>query len=244
MNNDFRVDGVSDKVAYIDLNGEDRAMEGERLGIIGPISLPLRVGDGVNAEAEFKWYVFARLAKEESMPAGMLANSALVYGDPASIDTPLVRFHSGCHTGDLFYSMRCDCGAQLQKALSAIVTEGSGVALYLTLQEGRGIGLWAKAMTYLLQENGLNTYEANLELGYPADARCYCDATLVLLHLLGKNRIRLLSNNPHKRAAIEESGIEVVEMCSLVAGHTSRNQRYVEAKMRNGHRFAGRSLNG
>src|ERR671924_1522075 len=122
---------------------------------------------------------------------------------------PLVRLHSECVTGDTFGSLRCDCGEQLQAALTMIERSGRGALLYLR-QEGGGIGLTNKTRAYRLQERGLDTVEANLALGLPADARDYRAAAAVLRRL-GARRIRLLTNNPHKCHALRELGIEVVE---------------------------------
>lgn len=208
---------------------------GERLALMGPVPLPLQFEGSARP---FSWYLFGRVAAGQEAPDGALANSVLVYGEPEAEETALVRLHSGCHTGDLFGSMRCDCGPQLERALLAIVAAGAGVALYLTDHEGRGIGLWAKAQAYLLQDAGLDTYEANRRLGLPEDSRSYHDAAVVLSALLPGRRLRLLSNNPAKRDALVRSGFEVVEMKGLLAGHNAINRPYLEAKARRGHRLS------
>lgn len=206
---------------------------GERLALLGPIPLPVAVGHSM---IDFSWYVFGRVAAGCEAPAGPLASSILVHGAPAQVKNPLVRLHSGCHTGDIFGSMRCDCGAQLDKALLEIVACGAGAAVYLTHHEGRGIGLWAKAQAYLLQDAGLDTYEANRRLGLPEDSRCYDDAAVILATLLKGRQLRLLSNNPAKRDALMRSGFEV-EMVGLQAGHNEINHEYLAAKVQHGHRL-------
>jgi GTP cyclohydrolase II len=136
---------------------------------------------------------------------------ALVMGD-VKYAPPLVRIHSQCLTGDVFGSLRCDCRLQLELALSRIASEGRGILLY-EQQEGRGIGLMAKLKAYELQDQGLDTVEANEELGYAADCRAY-ELPGEVLKMLGVHRIRLMTNNPGKVDALESAGIEVVERVS------------------------------
>jgi GTP cyclohydrolase II len=136
---------------------------------------------------------------------------ALVMGDVHSAP-PLVRIHSQCLTGDVFGSLRCDCRLQLELALSGIAAEGKGILLY-EQQEGRGIGLMAKLRAYELQDEGLDTVEANEELGFAADCRAY-ELPGEVLKMLGVERVRLMTNNPEKVAALESAGIEVVERVS------------------------------
>lgn len=232
---------LGDKLVYLapehdDVAGGPGLHEGDRIVLLGPVPLPIQLGGEAR---RFDWYVFGRVLAGEDLPHGELANSVLVYGDPGAEEAPLVRLHSGCHTGDVFSSMRCDCGAQLDCALAEIVGAGAGIAVYVTEHEGRGIGLWAKAAAYLLQDEGHDTYEANRKLGYPNDARHYADAAQVLARQLDGRRIRLLSNNPAKREALEACGLEVVETRNLVAGHNEVNHRYLEAKLRMGHSLPG-----
>jgi len=166
----------------------------------------------------------------------MAVNSALLCGDLASADAPLVRVHSNCLTGDVFGSMRCDCGPQLEAALTRIAEEGVGALIYMAGHEGRGIGLWAKAITYLLQDAGHDTYEANERLGLPPDSRDFSDAGRVLLYFRqGRTRLRLLGNNPLKARALAEVGLEVVSQEPLVVGANPWNARYLEAKRNHGH---------
>jgi 3,4-dihydroxy 2-butanone 4-phosphate synthase/GTP cyclohydrolase II len=162
---------------------------------------------------------------------------ALVMGRPSNATAPLVRVHSECLTGEVLGSLRCDCGSQLDDGLRAISAAGEGVLVYLKGHEGRGIGLAAKIAAYALQEQGLDTVDANLALGLPADARDYRDATAILADL-GLHRVRLLTNNPAKRAALEQAGIEVVEQVALPAAVTSDNLAYLRTKNeRMGHRI-------
>ena len=141
---------------------------------------------------------------------------------------PLVRIHSQCLTGDVFHSLRCDCHDQLHLALGLIAAEGAGILLY-EQQEGRGIGLMAKLRAYELQDQGLDTIEANLELGFRADYREFELPAAVLQHL-GVTRVRLITNNPEKVAALEAAGIEVVERISAAIPSEPTFERYLETK--------------
>jgi GTP cyclohydrolase II len=154
---------------------------------------------------------------------------ALVHGDLASRDAPLVRVHSECWTGDVVGSLRCDCGEQLGRALTAIASDGAGVLLYLR-QEGRGIGLANKIRAYGLQDAGLDTVDANAALGLPIDAREYGGAAAILLDL-GLRRVRLMTNNPAKVAALEAAGISVVERVPVTALPNVVNSSYLETKI-------------
>jgi len=152
---------------------------------------------------------------------------ALVHG-PIRGKTPLVRVHSQCLTGDVLSSQRCDCRAQLELSLRSIAASPSGILLYLP-QEGRGIGLMNKLRAYELQDQGMDTVEANEELGFAADSRDYAFSAAAL-KLLGVRRVRLLSNNPDKVAQLEKAGIRVVERvpCRPRTSHVSRG--YLETK--------------
>jgi 3,4-dihydroxy 2-butanone 4-phosphate synthase / GTP cyclohydrolase II len=156
---------------------------------------------------------------------------ALVMGDIRNADPVLVRMHSECLTGDAFGSRRCDCGPQLQLAMDMIAAEGAGVVVYLRGHEGRGIGLLEKLHAYQLQDSGLDTVEANLELGHPADRRDYGIGMHILTDL-GVTRMRLLTNNPAKRAGLEGYGLEVVERIPLATSPTAENVRYLATKQR------------
>lgn len=155
---------------------------------------------------------------------------AIVFGDPTASPAPLVRLHSSCFTGDLLESLRCDCGDQLHLALEMIGREGVGVLVYLP-QEGRGIGLAEKIKAYALQDQGLDTVEANLALGHQADARDY-GIGIQILKDLGLSRIRLLTNNPKKTDACVYSGfdLQVVDQVPIVGPIREENIRYLAAK--------------
>jgi 3,4-dihydroxy 2-butanone 4-phosphate synthase/GTP cyclohydrolase II len=153
---------------------------------------------------------------------------ALVKGAVDGAEDVLVRVHSECLTGDVFHSVRCDCGEQLEHALARIGEERCGVLLYMT-QEGRGIGLLNKLKAYELQENGLDTVEANLELGFPPDLREYGIGSQILADL-GLSSIRILTNNPKKITGIEAFGLRVVEQVPIEVRPNEENRRYLETK--------------
>jgi len=153
---------------------------------------------------------------------------ALVKGDVDGADNVLVRVHSECLTGDVFHSLRCDCGEQLEQALGQIAVEERGVLLYMA-QEGRGIGLLNKLRAYELQENGLDTVEANLELGFQPDMRDYGIGNQILADL-GLTTIRILTNNPKKITGIEGFGLEVVEQVPIETTPRPQNTRYLATK--------------
>ncbi len=156
---------------------------------------------------------------------------ALIKGDVAGATTPvLVRVHSECFTGDVLGSARCDCGLQLHAAMDRIEQEGCGVVLYMR-QEGRGIGLANKLHAYKLQENGLDTVEANEKLGFAADLRDYGVGAQILQHL-GLTAIRLLTNNPRKVVGLAGYGLEIVERVGLITPVGAHNTRYLETKKR------------
>ncbi|MCW2868767.1 GTP cyclohydrolase II [Actinacidiphila oryziradicis] len=153
---------------------------------------------------------------------------ALVYGDITG-EGALARVHSECLTGDAFGSMHCECGDQLSAALGAIAEEGRGILVYLRGHEGRGIGLLAKLQAMKLQTEGLDTVEANLALGLPADARDYGVAAEIL-HDLDVQSVRLLSNNPRKREALLRHGIKITEQVPLLIPPHEENIRYLRTK--------------
>ena len=152
---------------------------------------------------------------------------AIVSGDLLD-DAPLVRVHSECLTGEAFDSLKCECGPQLDEALDRISREG-GVVIYMRGHEGRGIGLINKLRAYALQERGLDTVDANLALGLPADARDYAAAAGMLAEL-GVERVRLLSNNPDKVAQLRGFGLDVIEQVPLLVGVGANNHQYLETK--------------
>ena len=162
----------------------------------------------------------------------------LTMGDVGNGEPVLARLHSECLTGDALFSMRCDCGNQLQAALKAIAEEGRGALFYLR-QEGRGIGLLNKIKAYKLQDAGADTVEANEQLGFGADMRDYSVLGPMVQHLhIGS--VRLMTNNPRKVEAFEEQGVEVVERISLQTGRNPHNEKYLQTKAgKLGHMFEG-----
>lgn len=222
------------------------------ISILGPIPLPLDVAD---EKLTVNWFACVRnteLAKlqeladelreqnaQESfatLATSMAVNSVLVIGDPGQSESPLVRVHSSCLTGDVFGSERCECGPQLHAALRRISeAPGGGVLVYMAGHEGRGIGLWAKAATYLLQDAGEDTYQANRSLGLPDDSRDFGDAAALLHHFVGNRPIRLLTNNPKKLEDLARHGLTRVTPVKHVCGVSDFNRRYLEAKKTWGH---------
>jgi GTP cyclohydrolase II len=190
------------------------------------------------AEADFptRWGVFRILGFEGTLPGktGSPAQPgkveglvALVMGDIHTA-SPLVRIHSQCLTGDVFGSLRCDCRLQLELALTQIAAEGAGILLY-EQQEGRGIGLMAKLKAYELQDKGLDTVEANVELGFEADYREY-ELPARVLKMLGVTQVKLMTNNPDKVAALETAGITVTERVSAEVAPQETFAAYVRTK--------------
>ncbi len=157
-----------------------------------------------------------------------LEHIAIIKGDVSDGEPVLVRVHSSCATGDIFGSMRCDCGHQLHRAMEMIEQEGRGAIVYLN-QEGRGIGLMDKIRAYKLQEGGLDTVEANIHLGHQADERDY-GVGAQILHLLGIRKLRLMTNNPIKRKGLEGFGLEIVENIPIEVGANPYNLRYLTTK--------------
>lgn len=197
----------------------------DRIALIGTSELPTR--HGVFSVSVFR--------DRQGLEHCVLQMGA---GDSAHADPIMVRLHSECLTGDAFGSLRCDCGEQLQRAMQQIAGNGRGAILYLR-QEGRGIGLGNKIRAYALQEAGLDTVDANHQLGFPADARDY-QVAADMLHALGHRQVRLMSNNPTKRAALEAHGITVVEQLPLVIPPHAHNADYLRTKAdRMGHVFDG-----
>jgi GTP cyclohydrolase II len=172
-----------------------------------------------------------------------LDHVALTLGDMGGPDPTPVRIHSECLTGDAFGSLRCDCGPQLNAALSIINKIGYGCLVYLR-QEGRGIGLLAKIQAYNLQDKGADTLDANLLLGHPADARDYSLAATIL-NAVGTNRINLMTNNPDKVEQLTSLGVEVVKRMPLIVGVNDENKEYLGTKAsRMGHTISDDDLDG
>jgi GTP cyclohydrolase II len=223
------------------------------LNVLGPIPLPIDIG---GQPTTFQWYAFVRQTELQeanrladmlrgrgeqhlfpALSSHMSVNSALVLGDFADHPKPLVRVHSCCLTGDVFGSKRCECGPQLDRAFQRIEQEGTGAVIYMSGHEGRGIGLWAKAVTYMLQDCGEDTYQANRSLGLPDDSREFGDAAAILLYLRGDRPLRLMSNNPVKQSHLEAGGLHRIECEKHVTGVNPANRRYLDAKRGWGHRI-------
>ena len=225
---------------------------GGTISVLGPIPMPLQLGE---RHIDVQWYATVRnteLTKLDDLAAelrakhgersfaelasSMAVNSVLLVGDRDTWTNPLVRVHSSCMTGDVFGSQRCDCGPQFQSAMDLIdKDEQGGMMIYMSGHEGRGIGLWAKAATYLLQDSGEDTYQANRTLGLPDDSRDFSDAAALIKHFRGEGPFRLLTNNPKKIEDLAAAGITNITAVKHVFGVTAANRRYLEAKQDWGH---------
>ncbi|ARK30449.1 GTP cyclohydrolase II [Halalkalibacter krulwichiae] len=214
------------------------------LALVGPIQLPVQLGTN---EVSFQWYTWLSLRdfpsdKEQLLKALPTANlaesqqsSVFVYGDFSSADQSFIRFHSICHTGDIFGSKRCDCGYQLQQSLKMIVENGSGALFYLANHEGRGIGLFSKSLAYLLQQEGFDTVEANELLGFEDDQRSYEEAIEVLKTFRSKP-VSLITNNPNKVTSLREAGMIVDQSVPLWGAVSEHNKKYLQTKIeKSGH---------
>lgn len=212
--------------------------------LVGPVQLPVQVDESV---INFNWYTWLTVSGEnvivdeilDSLGSLDLANSqqssVLVYGDFKDNQEALMRFHSICHTGDIFGSKRCDCGFQLRQSLKMIADHGHGALFYLANHEGRGIGLFAKSLAYILQQEGHDTVEANHALGLEDDIRSYEDALIVLQQLRAKPVI-LITNNPKKLAALKEIGLAAKIHRPLWGDISEYNSKYLETKIeKSGH---------
>jgi len=182
------------------------------------------------AEADFptQFGAFRIFGFRMRSPKGLMEEAVVLKMGELAGEPPLVRIHSQCLTGDVFHSLRCDCRAQLDAALSRIAREGRGVLVYL-VQEGRGIGLGNKVRAYHLQDDGHDTVEANLALGFAADDRSY-DLAAGILRELGVTSVRLMTNNPKKRAGLEQAGVKVDALEAHWVGESEHNADYLEAK--------------
>jgi GTP cyclohydrolase II len=191
------------------------------------------------AEADFPTrFGHFRIFGFESLRNGETEEAVvLILGDISpKLGPPLVRIHSQCLTGDVFHSLRCDCRSQLELALDQIVKEGRGILIY-EHQEGRGIGLMNKLRAYELQDQGLDTVEANERLGFAADLRDYALPSSILSYF-GVQEVRLLSNNPNKVAALEQAGIRVAERAPIIAPPLATTAEYLKTKREKlGHLF-------
>ncbi|MBW5445286.1 GTP cyclohydrolase II RibA [Cohnella sp. CFH 77786] len=212
--------------------------------LAGPIKMPINL---MGKTVPFNWYCWLK-SREETVDVGRLIamlsegnlaefqqSSVLVHGDFQHAERALIRFHSICHTGDIFGSKRCDCGYQLKQSLKRIAEHGHGALFYLANHEGRGIGLFSKALAYILQENGYDTVDANLKLGFVDDARDYSDAIHVLKSLRSKP-VTLITNNPRKLEALTKAGLDVEERVPLWGDVSEYNVKYLKTKInRAGH---------
>ncbi|MDH4178208.1 MAG: bifunctional 3,4-dihydroxy-2-butanone-4-phosphate synthase/GTP cyclohydrolase II [Thermoleophilia bacterium] len=224
MNEDGSMARVPDLIGYCERHGlkmvtvadliEYRRRHERLVERVVAVTLPTGYG-------EFRAVAYRELLTDKQ-------HIALVKGDVAGADDVLVRVHSECLTGDVFHSLRCDCGEQLELALRHIEAEGAGVLLYLA-QEGRGIGLLNKLRAYELQENGRDTVEANLELGFAADQREYGIGSQILADL-GLSTIRILTNNPKKISGLAGYGLTVVSQEPIEVAPNEINRRYLRAK--------------
>ncbi len=248
------------KLIRIDANGEEtdpnHAPEpGARaISILGPIPMPLKRH---GRQFEATWYASVRhteLSKVQQLAdelrerggqesfamlaSSMAVNSVLLIGKPEKWRNPLVRVHSSCMTGDVFGSERCECGPQFISALERISDDDEGgMIVYMSGHEGRGIGLWAKAATYLLQDAGENTYQANRSLGLPDDSRDFSDAASLLKYFLRDTPFRLLTNNPKKVDDLSALGLGNITRVKHVCGISESNKAYLEAKKDWGHKI-------
>ncbi|MDG2460458.1 MAG: GTP cyclohydrolase II [Luminiphilus sp.] len=246
----FRVDSEGAPVEMLEAAGP-----GQHLNIMGPIPLPLARS---HRQPTVKWYASVRsteLSEVEDLAStlreqggqhlfshlasSMAVNSVLVIGRPETSEKPLVRVHSSCLTGDVLGSKRCECGPQLEAALDRIADDAEGgYLIYMAGHEGRGIGLWAKAATYLLQDAGEDTYQANRSLGLPDDSRDFSDAAVLLKYFGQGKPLRLLTNNPKKLDDLSALGVANIEQVKHVCGVDDHNLGYLKAKRDWGHRLA------
>lgn len=231
-----------------------RRSGGGTISVLGPIPMPLHIG---GQHIDVRWFATVRnteLTRLEDLAAelrakhgersfaelasSMAVNSVLVIGESENWTNPLVRVHSSCLTGDVFGSERCECGPQLHSAVELInADEQGGFVIYMAGHEGRGIGLWAKAATYLLQDGGEDTYQANRSLGLPDDSRDFSDAADLIRHFRGAAPLRLLTNNPKKIEDLRAAGLGEITPVKHVIGVTDTNRRYLSAKKGWGHQI-------
>ncbi len=204
---DIRIISIKDLITYT-LERDSIIEKGER------VKLPTERGD-------FEFIPFRQTSNG-------LEHSALVKGSWTKDEPVMVRLHSSCFTGDIFGSMRCDCGSQLHKAMEMVEAAGKGVVIYLN-QEGRGIGLLNKIKAYRLQDEGMDTVQANIKLGFGEDERDYGVGASIMREL-GLGKVRLISNNPVKRAGLEGYGIQIVETIPLIIESNPHNKFYLETK--------------
>lgn len=220
--------------------------------LVGPIQLPVELNGEI---VQFQWYCwmdqkeFKAEDNEQSfeellnkLPQADLAarqqSSVLIYGDFENAPEAVIRMHSICHTGDIFGSKRCDCGFQLKQSLQLIREKGAGALFYLANHEGRGIGLFSKALAYLLQEEGLDTVDANEQLGFKDDIRNY-DEAIRVLQSLRTLPVTLITNNPNKLKALQKAGANVNDRIPLWGDISVYNKNYLLTKMEKSGHFKG-----
>lgn len=228
---------LKDKIKLIKKNDE-------AIYLVGPIQLPVNLYGETTIFQWYCWLNYDEVTEDyekiiEHLASANLAeyqqSSVLIYGDFENAEEALIRMHSICHTGDIFGSKRCDCGFQLKESMKKIKEHGAGALFYLANHEGRGIGLFSKAMAYVLQENGFDTVEANESLGFDNDLRNYDDAITVLKSLRTKP-VTLITNNPNKLAALRDSGMLVSGRTPLWGDVSEYNEKYLQTKIvKSGH---------
>jgi 3,4-dihydroxy 2-butanone 4-phosphate synthase / GTP cyclohydrolase II len=237
MNDDGTMARIPDLVSYCERHGLRMVTVADLVEYRRRHEKLVERGASVRLPTEFGEFI--AIAFREKLTAK--THVALVKGDVEGAENVLVRVHSECLTGDVFHSLRCDCGEQLEQALAQIDAAGQGVLLYMA-QEGRGIGLLNKLRAYELQEQGRDTVEANLELGFPADARDYGIGNQILADL-GLTTLRILTNNPKKLTGIDGFGLSVVEQVPIEVPPQSENERYLATKRdKLGHRLHHQDL--
>lgn len=231
----------------IDLAEKIQIIEKEEIKLIvsGPAILPIEIKGKVYM---FQWYTWLRLPnhlrdlkKEEFLgnlkilDSTIQYSSLLIFGDFAHSPSAVIRFHSICHTGDIFRSQKCDCGSQLNSSLEKMVDYSCGALFYLANQEGRGIGLFNKNLAYILQEKGFDTVEANHHLGFNDDSRTYEEAILLLKHFREKP-VDMMTNNPNKIDSLINNGVKINNTIPIWSNSNEYNENYLETKrLKNGH---------
>lgn len=211
--------------------------EHHALLLAGPAKLPVQI-EGKTILVN--WYTWTKVPfdfnfEQFTFNPDLQYSSLLAFGNFSESESSLVRFHSICHTGDIFHSQRCDCGYQLETSMKLIHRYDSGAIFYLSNHEGRGIGLFHKNLAYILQENGLDTIEANHMLDLEDDYRCYEESAAILKYLRSKP-ISVLTNNPKKVQALKECELPIDAVIPLWGQKNAHNQKYIETKIhKNGH---------